>query len=133
MMHSTRNGQWYDLLATLDPGTTENWISRTIVDRLRLDVTNGLATKWPTFNGEELISRSMVTPTWCSEGQGVSHVTDFRIVDSGPFDVLFGRNILYSPEINCFQDEKGANPIVPLVSSLETVSRPLFLSKLGPG
>jgi hypothetical protein len=32
-------------------------------------------------------------------------------MDNAPFDVLFGRNLLFSPEINFFRDERGLHPI----------------------
>ena len=123
MMHSSTNGQWYGLLATLDPGTRENWISKAIVDRLRLAVTNGLVSRWTTFNGQQLASGSTVYPTWCSEGQGISHVTEFHVVSDGPFDVLLGRNILSSREVSGLWDQNGINPVVMLVPSNETVGR----------
>lgn len=115
-MYSSKNGQWYPLLALLDTGTAENWISRTIVDRLRLDAANGKTTLWTTFNGTQLSSGSTVTPTWCSVGRGITHVTDFRVVSNAPFDVLFGKNILFSAEIMFFVEEAGCNPVLPLTS-----------------
>lgn len=110
-MHSTRHDKWYGLIVTLDTGTTENWISQAIVERLGFDVSKGLVTKWTTFNGKQILSGSTVAPTWCSQGHGITHVAVFRVVDNCPFDVLFGTNLLFSPEINFFKDERGSHPI----------------------
>ena len=129
-MFSSRNGQWYPLLATLDTETTESWISRSIVDRLGLDVTNDRTTIGTTVNGKQLSSGSIVTPTWCSMGRGITHVTVFRVVNNGPCDVLFGRNILFSPEINFFVEERGCNPILPITTPSPDVSRFFFSSEL---
>ncbi|KAB8293948.1 hypothetical protein EYC80_009420 [Monilinia laxa] len=32
-------------------------------------------------------------------------LTEFRVIENGPFDVVFGRNLLSSPEINHFRDD----------------------------
>jgi hypothetical protein len=84
----------------LDTGSDENWISQEVVDRLRLDVHKGLVTRWKTFNGEAFASDASVRVTWCSRGRGLSYANVFRIVPNAPFDVLFGRNLIMSGEIN---------------------------------
>jgi hypothetical protein len=120
-MHSPRHGQWFGLLATLDTGTTENWITQTVVDRLGLIAKNGLITQWTTLNGQEVSSGSTVNPTWCRQGQDITHVADFRVVSTGPFDIIFGRNILSAAPFNdsdvatntvliCGGDEKANQP-----------------------
>ena len=136
-MHSTRHALWYGLIATLDTGTTENWISQAIVERVGLDVSKGLVTKWTTFNGEQLLSGSTVASTWCSEGHPITHVTEFRVVYNPPFDVLFGTNLLFSPEINFFRDERGSHPIncfneerILLVTANPNVTRSFLANKV---
>jgi len=114
-MHSTNSGQWRGLIATLDTGTDENWISQKVVNRLGLKATKGLIIQnYKTFNGEIVSSGETVEPTWSSEGSGTSHVTVFRIVPDAPFDVLFGRNLLFSKEIHFFSEESGPDPTLVL-------------------
>jgi hypothetical protein len=104
-VHSSFDGQWYGVIATHDTGSDENWISQEVVDRLRLEVTKGLVTKWKTFSGETNVSDSTVRATWCNSGTGISYANVFRVIPNAPFDVLFGRNLLFSGEVSFFTKE----------------------------
>lgn len=104
-VHSTSDGQWYGVIATHDTGSDENWISQEVVDRLRLEVTKGLVTRWKTFSGETAVSDSTVRATWCNSGTGISYANVFRVIPNAPFDVLFGRNLLFSGEVSFFTEE----------------------------
>jgi hypothetical protein len=104
-LHSTFDGQWYGVIATHDTGSDENWISQEVVDRLRLEVTKGLVTRWKTFSGETAVSDSTVRATWCNSGTGISYANVFRVIPNAPFDVLFGRNLLFSGEVSFFTEE----------------------------
>ncbi len=112
-LHSTLDGQWYGIIATLDTDSDENWISQDIVDRLRLEVANGLVTKWRGFNGATVASDSTVRATWCNRGAGISYASVFRVVPNAPFDILFGRNLLASGEVSwggCLDTRFGIGP-----------------------
>ena len=111
-MHSTSDGQWYGVIATLDTGSDESWTSQNVVDRLILDVTKGLTTKWKTFSGETVASDSTVRATWCNRGVEVSYANVFRAIPNAPFDVLFGRNTLLSGEINLFAEDFNAGSVL---------------------
>jgi hypothetical protein len=104
-VHSSFDGQWYGVIATHDTGSDENWISQEVVDRLRLEVTKGLVTKWKTFSGETNVSDSTVRATWCNSGTGISYANVFHVIPNAPFDVLFGRNLLFSGEVSFFTEE----------------------------
>jgi hypothetical protein len=116
-MHSPKFGKWYGMLATLDTGADENWISGAIVRRLGLEVTKGLTEQYQAVNGTEFSSCETVKPTWSGEGRGISHISKFRVQEKAPFDVLFGRNLLYSPEVGFFLRQEGLNPVLTIVTS----------------
>jgi hypothetical protein len=111
-MHSPKFGNWSSVLATLDTGSDENWISSAIVKRLGLETMRGLLGAYLPFDGSEVSSYETVKPTWSSEGRGISHVTTFRVVPNVPFDVLFGRSFLFSPEVNPFSREENRGPVL---------------------
>ncbi|KAE9380253.1 hypothetical protein N431DRAFT_449044 [Stipitochalara longipes BDJ] len=106
-MYSNAYGDWYGVIATLDTGSDENWVSQEVVDRLKLDVSKGLVCEWKTFNGHSFESDSSVKVTWCSRGRGTSRVNVFRVVPNGPFDVLFGRTFILSEQANMFAADEG--------------------------
>ncbi|ESZ92432.1 hypothetical protein SBOR_7191 [Sclerotinia borealis F-4128] len=105
-MHSPKNDCWNGLCARNDPGTDENWINSRIVERQKFRVERGKLITTMNFNGQIFTSGSTVTATWVVEGRLISHQTEFRVIDNGPFDVLFGRNLLSLPEINHFRDDR---------------------------
>jgi len=111
-VHSTFDGKWHGVIATLDTGSDENWISQEVVDRLRLDVTNGLVTKWRSFNGANVASDSTVRATWSNLGTGVSYANIFRIIPDPPFDILFGRNLIVSGEVSWTDNSKVSSVLI---------------------
>lgn len=111
-MHSPKLGTWFGLLATLDSGSNENWISATVVERLKLEVTKGLLQIYLNFEGSKVASGDVVQPTWNLEGRGVSHVTEFRVANNAPFDVLFGRNLLCSDNSSLYLGEEKLKPVL---------------------
>ena len=81
-----------------------------MVDQLNLHIKGGYNVECTTFNGHTFSSSAVVQSTWGVEGQSKSHVTIFRIApEEAPFDVLFGRNLLSSGEVNFDTEE---NPIL---------------------
>jgi hypothetical protein len=130
-MYSAAHGEWHGVIATLDTGSDENWISQQVVDRLKLRVDKGLVSKWWTFSGKPFESGSMVRATWSGRRQGVSHVNVFRVVSNGPFDVIFGRNVILSEEVNMFNSDSGPSSMLGNKFSTPTVSFvPVFQSTL---
>lgn len=115
-------GGWKGFLGTCDTGTMENWITEPIVRRLNLEIRGGFPIVTTTFNGQRLKSGNIVTASWHSIGITKTHESDFRVVEDGPFDVLFGRNLLSSPEINYFVNEVGENPALINTQSAISVS-----------
>jgi hypothetical protein len=114
-VHSTSDGQWYGVIATHDTGSDENWISQEVVDRLRLEVTKGLVTRWKTFSGETAVSDSTVRATWCNSGTGISYANVFRVIPNAPFDVLFGRNLLFSGEVSFYTEELKPGSVLIII------------------
>jgi hypothetical protein len=118
-VHSTSDGQWYGVIATHDTGSDENWISQEVIDRLRLEVTKGLVTRWKTFSGETAVSDSTVRATWCKSGTGISYANVFRVIPNAPFDVLFGRNLLFSGEVSFFTERLKPGSVLINVITVE--------------
>ncbi|RAL67059.1 hypothetical protein DID88_007839 [Monilinia fructigena] len=105
-MHSPRNDCWNGLVAKNDPGTEENWINSNIVDRQRFRAERGkLIKKTINFNGDVYTSGATVEATWAVQDRHMTHQTEFRVIENGPFDVVFGRSLLSSPEIDYFRDD----------------------------
>jgi hypothetical protein len=112
-MHSRKNG-WRGLIATLDTGTEDNWICEKVVDRLNLSVKRGLPVVYSTFDGRKISSGATVKPTWAIQGQNTSIVTEFRVAPKdAPFDVLFGRNLLSSGEVDFDSEDSPIQVLVP--------------------
>jgi hypothetical protein len=100
-------------MATLDTGSELNWICQRVVDRLKLSVKTGNPYQVETFDGREFTSHTTATATWGLEGQGTTRVSRFRVAPKeAPFDVLFGRRLLDSKEVD-FDGSK--HPIQVLV------------------
>jgi len=113
-MYSPRSGNWHGLVAKLDSGSKENWITQEVVDRLRLRVLRGTLKQYITFNGEDVSSDATVKSTWCPKGDRNTHEHVFRVIEKAPFDVLFGTNLLDSDEVQWFSKEPASDPVLVL-------------------
>jgi hypothetical protein len=99
-MHSPNKDEWLGIVAIIDSGTRENWISDRIVARLRLKIQGGTPIRFLTFNGEEYESDKVAKVTWRIEGVRKSEYTSFHIGENAPFDVIFGTNLVEAaPEL----------------------------------
>ncbi|QSZ36317.1 hypothetical protein DSL72_007443 [Monilinia vaccinii-corymbosi] len=116
-MHSPKIDSWQGLRAANDPGTDENWINSKIVARQRFPTQRGKAIRTMNFNGQVFKPVAKVTAAWMVQGRTISHETEFRVIDNSPFDVLFGRNLLSSPESNYFRDDGIDDTPILLVQS----------------
>jgi hypothetical protein len=96
--------------ATFDTGTRENWVSKSTVAQLKCTTENVQAATYFTFTGETLESSKVIRDVgWCIDtGSGVgdkSRWADFRVAPEGaPFEVLFGRDLIFSEDIFGFKD-----------------------------
>lgn len=119
------NGSWQGLKAILDDGTEENWISKKASDRLNLRIKEGLRKDYTTFDGKRISSVASTEVSWCVEGSSTSETTVFRIAEGrAPFDVLFGRNLISSGEIDFWGE---SNPIQVLTETDVKVCRVFML------
>ncbi|KAN0107816.1 hypothetical protein V8E51_007558 [Hyaloscypha variabilis] len=85
-MFSPTHLKWYGLIAGVHGDYEENFISRNVVDRLRLPYASVPAPSWA--NGSETPS---VTATFTVARDQVSHYYPFHVVDNLDYDVCFGR------------------------------------------
>lgn len=109
-------GSWQGLKAILDDGTEGNWISKKAADRLNLPITDGLRKDYTTFEGKRISSVASTEVSWCLDGWSTTEATIFRVAEgpNTPFDVLFGRNIISSGEIDFWGE---SNPIQVLTET----------------
>jgi hypothetical protein len=109
-------GSWQGLKAILDDGTEGNWISKKVAERLNLPIKDGLPKDFTTFEGKRVSSVASTEVSWCLEGWSTTEITVFRVADGPktPFDVLFGRNIISSGEIDFWGE---SNPIQVLTEN----------------
>src|SRR5947209_8710977 len=103
-IYSNARENWFPAIAILDTGTSDNWISETLADRLRLTPTYGQTVSAVTFNGQTTESRATVEATWCGNGSDKSRHTVFRVQRNAPFDVLFGKTLLFTDAIFSFNE-----------------------------
>jgi hypothetical protein len=93
-IHSQNKDQWFGLIAVIDSGTKENWISEDVKNRCDLKVVRGNLIRCATFNGQEFETDEVVTVTWRKEGVKKTEQAKFHIGRNAPFDVVFGSNIV---------------------------------------
>ncbi|KAF4626807.1 hypothetical protein G7Y89_g11348 [Cudoniella acicularis] len=99
-VHSSKKDVWFGALATVDSGTTENWISEDVVNRCALEVGRGRPILCATINGIEFETDRCVQMTWRREGVKKTQSAIFHVGQNAPFDVLFGSNIVKAaPEL----------------------------------
>ncbi|KAF8857581.1 hypothetical protein BDZ45DRAFT_726627 [Acephala macrosclerotiorum] len=120
-MHSSLIG-WQGMKAVLDTGADENWISKEIVESLSLPINKGVVFRYKTVDGARLESSATVSARWAIQGRSTTDVAEFRAVTNGkaPFDVLFGKNLITSNQINFYDEER---PHGVLVGQEETVEK----------
>ena len=101
-MFSGTKARWFPFTARFDAGTTKNWISSDVVDRMSLKVQEVSLEKYAAFNGNDLESTEMVVITWSGDGNSRSRESDFCVAHNPPFDVLLGSELLFSQKIYRF-------------------------------
>jgi len=117
VIYAPRTAQWNAVIATLDTGATENWISQRIVDRCRLAIESGRSVQFLQFEGKTFESDKTVRATWRGQLGRKTQVAVFRVADKGsPFDVLFGWTFLSNEDCENFCPEP-ADPALVLVQS----------------
>jgi len=98
-IYSESRTTWLPVIAFLDTGTSDNWISVRIIERGFFRPRYGQTIHYADFNGVHLQSDGVVDITWSGAGRAKSHEASFRVGrETAPFDVLFGLNILNSDE-----------------------------------
>jgi len=81
--------------------------------------------EYADFHGCKLRSDEMIEITWSGEGSQKSHEGNFRVGDNNaPFDVLFGRNTLNSPEASACLTSNAMDPAAVLVQVKACVRQP---------
>jgi hypothetical protein len=104
-LHSHTNPTPITVLATLDTGTADNYISRRIVNRARLQTQPERVEQMTTFDGGRFeTSGQFAAVTWYGDGSSQTREDKFHVVEEGPFDILFGWQLLLSHEILNFND-----------------------------
>ncbi|KAA8565712.1 hypothetical protein EYC84_009554 [Monilinia fructicola] len=104
-MNSQKGDCWNGLIAKTDTSTAEKWIESSVIERQQFQARRGKPVETNNFNGDVCTSVATVVATWAVEGHNMSHQTEFRVIENGPFDVLFGRNLLSLPAIKYFRDD----------------------------
>jgi hypothetical protein len=92
---SPKLGRWNEVTAHLDTGSTDNWISESMVKRLGLLPVVSYRTAAGKFFASPTVLRDM---TWSTVGKTNTCVADFRVLPrkhDAPFDVLLGAAITY--------------------------------------
>jgi len=88
-MFSPTHGKWFGLIAGVQGDIEENFISRNVVDRLRLPAAPEAARQWA-----DGVERPAVTATFTVAKDRTSQFCIFYVVDSLDYDVCFGRTFV---------------------------------------
>lgn len=122
-VHSPSNDEWFGLLAMIDSGTQENWISQTIVIEYSLRAEGGMPIRGTGFGGGYIKSDRCVKLTWRKERAKKTERAYFHVGKDAPFDVLFGSNIVRAAP-HLFEDDT-LEPTLVLIQNKVSV-RQLF-------
>ncbi|CAG8973846.1 hypothetical protein HYALB_00005591 [Hymenoscyphus albidus] len=93
-LHSPRKDEWFGIVAIIDSGTEENWISEAIVTEYQLREEAGNPICCTDFGGGRIESDRCVKLTWRRERAKKTERAYFHVGKDAPFDVLFGSNIV---------------------------------------
>jgi hypothetical protein len=90
--------RWQACRGKPDTGSNGNWIKREIVER------SGLETLIQDFKGTPMIMEDasdhkhmadkIITLTWYRNDESISRMTDFFVIDTGPFEMLLGKEFI---------------------------------------
>jgi hypothetical protein len=103
-MFSKANAVFQEFLAVLDTGTADNWISENVLNRLRLTTTSQTPVEYVMFNGKALQSNRVVRITWTARSHTKSIATLFRVCEDAAFEVVIGKDFLFSENIIIFNE-----------------------------
>jgi hypothetical protein len=107
-MYSEKKHQWFKCTATFDTGTSDNWISKSVVDTLELDIATVLSEQHISVTGEPFNVSDVADIVWSADGTSDathrSRQSRFRIIDSPPFDVIFGNDLIFCESISSFNN-----------------------------
>jgi hypothetical protein len=100
-IYSSKESDWVPVKATLDTGTSENWISTETATRLGLKVKEMSSRTYHSFTGDTVESSQGVdNVTWHGLGSSRTHSTQFRIApENAPFDILVGSELIFSENL----------------------------------
>jgi hypothetical protein len=104
MMYPYAQDNPLPFLATLDTGTSPNWIGEKALGRLQIQSKFEAPTEYITFNGKTVKSNEVVDITWYGSPGRKTRITTFRVAKNAPFDVVLGSDLLYSEGILCFNE-----------------------------
>ena len=115
-MFSSTTGEYHDLLAKLDTGTDENWVSLAALNLLKLKSRDVASAEFLTFNHKTFESNQEVTIIWWGFGNTITRETPFRVVANAPFKVIIGKNYLLKEGIVTINRSNSAGILVKKVN-----------------
>ena len=101
-IYSKIKEKWLPIVAILDTGTDDNWISQDLVDRLGLNIKNGQQISAVDFSGQTINSTKIVHATWLSINSRQTRHTGFYVTRDAPIDLLFGKSFIFTEGIYSF-------------------------------
>ena len=86
--------------AVCDSGATQNWVSRQFVESIGAKPSGlGQAVAYDDFQGGTFTADSSVELRWQGNKSNIMRVGPFLIAENGPFDVVIGKDHLFSKEV----------------------------------
>ena len=89
----------------LDSGCGENWITWDLIRRAHLEPTvipNTQSSLYIGFGNQNIEPRGKTRITWFANEGSKTRETEFLVADQGPFDLLLGREFIFSENIFIF-------------------------------
>ena len=106
-MYPSGQGEPIRFIATLDSGTSDNWISSEALQRLQIKRMMKAPTEWRTFSGKSFKSEDVVEISWNGVSNRKTRRSTFRVTKSGvsvPFDVILGSKFIFAEDIFSFNE-----------------------------
>ncbi|MCJ1307124.1 hypothetical protein MMC25_000770 [Agyrium rufum] len=98
---------WHPMIATIDTGCEDDWISWETVQNLGLEEEMqdpDPDDEFVTFSGESMSSVGVVYITWSADSTGKTNETAANVAENGPFSFLIGSNFYMNFGLETFSE-----------------------------
>ena len=106
ILRSIEDGpKWTVGRGILDSGCEQNWVTLDLIRRAHLEgkiIRNRHSSLYTGFGNQNIEPKGKISLTWYANEGSKSRETEFLVSDQGPFDLLLGRQFIFSENIFIF-------------------------------